>query len=76
MGEMAMCLMHPEYKFGECPKCNDFRAHTCGECAWAFLYSGGDYFECMRNNWQLPERGAYCSTQAACPAYVPREAQP
>lgn len=55
---------------------NDFRAHTCGECAWAARRQRND-------GWNVEQfltcRYSSCKvfqTDKACPAYHPREAQP
>ena len=74
---MAMCLMHPEYKFGECLKCSDFRAHTCGDCAWAKIVEAtygatADSFVCRHRSSDL----MWPLDTPACPAYIPREVQP
>lgn len=60
---------------------DDFRSHTCGECAWAMEHNGHLY--CRRAAWGLYRLGTnQCYAQIsgfiseatdACPAFVPRE---
>lgn len=61
---------------------NDFRAHTCGECAWVtkgvLPYCRRVSWNCIptRNDVQYSGHGLLDPKEPACPAYVPREAQP
>ena len=83
----------PVAPFGEVianVKQDDFRAHTCGECAWALKVSEtlGDAAKGIRDRRVCRlGKGLDVSGDAlwyeavfdnfeACPAYVPREAQP
>lgn len=60
----------------------DFRAHTCDECAWVtkgvLPYCRRVSWNCIptRNDVQYSGHGLLDPKEPACPAYIPREAQP
>lgn len=65
-----------ETKLTKLEAASDFRAHTCGECAWVKLTDFANQ----------PDKGFVCRHRSsdliwpidvpACPAFVPRELQP
>ena len=61
---------------------SDFRAHTCGECAWVtkgvLPYCRRVSWNCIptRNDVQYSGHGLLDPKEPACPAYIPREVQP
>lgn len=54
------------------PQLDDFRSHTCGECAWAYVWTGKqENFTCRRTGWMNSETGdGHSVSMSACPAFV------
>ena len=84
-----LCYQHGLYEDTErCPSCEqerkakrdnhiDFRAHTCGECAWAYVWAGKqENFTCRRTGWMNSETGdGHSVSMSACPAFVPSKVE-